>query len=297
MSAVAPVALALSSRIRRVGEVPCNAVHVRLDQVPFPAEWRSDIHSWWIFSSRSGLPAQDGRVIAPNGRAKLIFTVRGELSLRAGTTVERFAEGAAWLVGPWDEPCSLGSPPAETVTVGIELLPASLRHVVNVPAASLRNTVIPAELAGPWWRNVDGIDSGSAQRVVASVRGILATAFSRPTGDRWLAAWATDVIRTRSGGVTVDELARASGYSERMLRLAFERDVGLSPKLLAQIERFQSLYVDWARFGAIPLTKVELFSDVSHLTREFKRFAGAAPREFESSSNEFGRLFYLRQPS
>lgn len=93
--------------------------------------------------------------------------------------------------------------------------------------------------------------------------------------------------------MTIEQLAKESGYSERMLRLAFATDVGLSPKMLAQIERFQSLYVDWARHGAIPLTKLELYADVSHLTREFKRFTGTAPREFEQASNEFGRLFYV----
>jgi AraC-like DNA-binding protein len=52
--------------------------------------------------------------------------------------------------------------------------------------------------------------------------------------------------KSTDGRVSIRELAQRTGYSRRYLDLLFRRHVGLSPKVLAGIFRFQRFYRRWA---------------------------------------------------
>ena len=69
----------------------------------------------------------------------------------------------------------------------------------------------------------------------------------------------------------------------------FERQVGLTPKRFARIQRFRTLLErvalqapqDWA------LTAAESgYTDQSHLSREFKRYSGATPAAFARAARQ-----------
>jgi AraC-like DNA-binding protein len=93
---------------------------------------------------------------------------------------------------------------------------------------------------------------------------------------------ATRMIIESNGEVRIREIARNCGISKRQLERLMLRWVGLSPKRLSRILRFQSLFgsvVDdappsWTRVAA------EFYSDQSQLVREFTEFAGESPRRF-----------------
>jgi len=73
------------------------------------------------------------------------------------------------------------------------------------------------------------------------------------------------------------------GSSRKQLWLRFGRELGMSPKAYAQIQRFvgtlarlrESTSVDWPR-----LALAAGYSDQSHLVRDFRRVASASPTEF-----------------
>jgi methylphosphotriester-DNA--protein-cysteine methyltransferase len=69
--------------------------------------------------------------------------------------------------------------------------------------------------------------------------------------------------------------------------------VGLSPKALAEIFRFQRFYRKWAQGLRYDVLKQELYDyyhDQAHFTKEFKRMTGYSPQKFTLEvSNEFGR--------
>jgi AraC-like DNA-binding protein len=77
------------------------------------------------------------------------------------------------------------------------------------------------------------------------------------------------------------------------LDLLFKHHVGLSPKVLAGIFRFQKFYQKWARGLSYDAFKEELYDyyyDRAHFSEEFKRMTGHAPRAFMIDvSNAFRR--------
>jgi AraC-like DNA-binding protein len=96
----------------------------------------------------------------------------------------------------------------------------------------------------------------------------------------------------------IKELERMTGYTRRYLDVLFKQHVGLSPKVLAGIFRFQMLYREWARGLSYDALKERLYDhyyDQAHFSKEFKRMTGHSPREFMTDvSNEFGRHLALK---
>jgi AraC-like DNA-binding protein len=99
------------------------------------------------------------------------------------------------------------------------------------------------------------------------------------------AAWES-LAKTR-GTRSVAELARDTCLSTRQLSTLFDRELGISPKTLANLMRFEhalGLLGDRVRAREAPeLAAIAQrcgFYDQAHLAREFRRFAGASPSRF-----------------
>lgn len=84
------------------------------------------------------------------------------------------------------------------------------------------------------------------------------------------------------GTITVSALADKLCYSERHIRRTFDRELGLSPKEIAGIVRFQSMLQELHSGAARSLTAVAMkygYYDQSHFIKSFKRFYGLLPTE------------------
>jgi AraC-like DNA-binding protein len=87
----------------------------------------------------------------------------------------------------------------------------------------------------------------------------------------------------RTGGALSLKQGRGSGASERTLRRQFARFVGISPKQMARVIRFQQLLAGVA-YGS-PCQFAELaqrsgYSDQAHMTRDFADLVGIPPGKF-----------------
>lgn len=96
--------------------------------------------------------------------------------------------------------------------------------------------------------------------------------------------WAIGEIEARGGNVRVQQLAVELGLSRRRLGQLFEAQVGLPPKLYAELVRFEGLT---QRVKAHPRPWSQLaaelgFADQAHLSREVRRFAGLTPTELRA---------------
>jgi transcriptional regulator GlxA family with amidase domain len=95
----------------------------------------------------------------------------------------------------------------------------------------------------------------------------------------------------------MDALGRLSSLSPRELQRGFRRHVGISPKRLARILRFQEAL---RLSGLVPWVEVALrcgYFDQAHLVRDFRELAGETPvnavRELEGLSEVFSRRVSL----
>jgi AraC-like DNA-binding protein len=97
----------------------------------------------------------------------------------------------------------------------------------------------------------------------------------------------------RSGGtVTVDALARDIGLGSRQLERLFRDAVGLSPKTLARLVRFQAALR--ACEAGVPLASAGFaagYADQAHFAREFRRVAGITPSAFAAERAPLASAF------
>jgi AraC-like DNA-binding protein len=108
-----------------------------------------------------------------------------------------------------------------------------------------------------------------------------------PTADPAV-AWAFERLRATRGAARVEALAAELQCSRRYLRDGFVRQVGLPPKVVARLMRFQHVR---EQIGSEPDPAHPRWSDVahsagyadqSHLNREFRELAGTTPSDFVS---------------
>jgi len=113
---------------------------------------------------------------------------------------------------------------------------------------------------------------------IAAVEQFLTDQLLSSEHDRRLMVVATRIVD--SGGlISVDQLASAAGISSRQLERRFLNEVGIGPKLLGRIIRFQQVFhavercdTAWAEV-AIQCG----YYDQAHLIRDFHQFARQTP--------------------
>ena len=179
--------------------------------------------------------------------------------------------------------------------VNLSLLAA--RRVLGVPMDELANRVVPLDdlfhrshpdlcgrlRAAPGWdARFDLVEAFVAERAAAAP--------ALPP----IVAWALDRIVRSGGALDIAGLARETGFSQKHLAAQFRSHVGMPPKRVARLVRFDRVMChlkaggreDWGelahRFG---------YFDQSHLNREFRSFTGGTPTEARSGVAELGALF------
>lgn len=111
-------------------------------------------------------------------------------------------------------------------------------------------------------------------------------------------AEAVQAIMTSHGMVVLEDLAARLGCSMRHLQRRFATQVGITPKLLARIRRFQRVFSAW-REDPRSLSRVAAecgYFDQPHLIRDFRDFAGQAPAAFLANQPEFTQFFLPTNP-
>lgn len=97
-----------------------------------------------------------------------------------------------------------------------------------------------------------------------------------------------------AGMVTVDQLAEETGIGRRYLERGFMARVGLSPKVLSRIIRFQNVLqmIERKQFSTMTLLAYEGgFYDQAHFIRDFREFTGMSPKAYFSEDLELTRYF------
>ena len=92
---------------------------------------------------------------------------------------------------------------------------------------------------------------------------------------------AAEQIRRRRGRLSVSALGRSLGISARQMERRFGSALGIGPKSLCRVVRFQSVLRRLARSARPDWAGVALdcgFSDQSHLINEVRRLSGTTPR-------------------
>lgn len=255
------------------------------------------IHHFWVFEAPAGIPAEDARLVVPNGRPKLVVPWRNGLDAGNARHGRSTRESEVVFIGVWDEPTTLSSERQPTTTIGVEFKPAGLSRFLECPMSDIFSAIAPADaLLGRQGAELASrlASASSLAEAVRTTHRFLLERF-KADADRTgaLAEAATRLLSAPH--LTVEEVAERLGCSRRHLLTAFNRHIGIAPKRLQGILTFERLYRQLARDGDVSRLNEEAldhFYDQPHFIRSFRQYTGHSPGRFAELRNEFGAIFY-----
>lgn len=169
--------------------------------------------------------------------------------------------------------------------VQIDMTPIGAHLLLDVPMASLANRVVELDqVLGPFATQLaeqlfDAADWPARFDVLdAAIAGRLASA-REPSP---VTGWAWRRLTDTGGRLSIGMLTAELGVSRQYLATRFRDEVGLPPKTLARIVRFERA-IGLLGADAPRLTRIAHdcgYYDQAHLNRDFRELAGSTPTEF-----------------
>jgi AraC-like DNA-binding protein len=194
----------------------------------------------------------------------------------------------SFVTGLWDGP-AITEHAGHQHGIEVNLTPLGAHRLLGLPMHHLANAV--AELDDVLGAEVDRL----AERLYAApgwaarfdlLDAALAARLAQARPSSLEVAWAWGRLRATHGAVAVEALAGELGWSRRHLGAKFREQIGLPPKLLGRILRFDRVVALLRREDPERWAEIAYecgYYDQPHLNRDFREFAGATPSEFLAS--------------
>jgi AraC-like DNA-binding protein len=245
------------------------------------------IECFWFVSEQEG-SATTGATerVLPDGCLEWIFHL-GLPFERATVSGEWEVQPQSFIVGQLTRFLLL-KPTGRVEIMGVRFKPGGAYRFLRCPLESLTdNNAPPSDLWGGEGKYLEEavLEACDNTRRQQLVEEFLLKKLEQTTPRLRLEATIAEIIRSR-GQTRVHELAEQIGLSSRQLEREFRTSVGLSPKGLARILRFQNLL---RLVGEGPLREWAYlacesgYADQAHMVREFREFSGQSPSEPQSA--------------
>ncbi len=229
------------------------------------------------FEQRRELPTGDAALIVGFGTPVRVVDPR-----RPSETAEY---SRAFVTGP-DDAYALTDTGGVWRGVQVSLTPIGAHRLFGVPMDELARRVVELE-------NLFG--AGAARRLTERLReapgwearfrildALLLARLAAATAPVTGVAWAWRQLRDTAGDLRIADLAAGIGWSRKHLASRFREQVGLTPKVLARIFRFNRMLEALDRGASVDWADVAYacgYYDQAHLIRDCRQFAGATPVE------------------
>jgi AraC-like DNA-binding protein len=248
---------------------------------------------WFVSGDGRGAPIQ---TIVPDGCPELIVHSGEPFRRLVGERPDR--QPTAFVVGELTGPLRV-QPGALMSTMGVRFRPAGLRTFVDIPQDQLTDRTTPiADLWGAPARELEERvheAASDARRARVAEEFLLARLATGPGPDLQVEAAVGQLLSERGQTrLALAALSATAGLSPRQLERRFRSVVGLGPKALGRLVRFQEVYrrlggdvpSDWA--------SVALdcgYYDQAHLLRDFRELGGSPPSRLLGSEGALAREF------
>lgn len=246
---------------------------------------------WQIY----GVTPYTKEKVLPNGVLELIFNfgpyhrvLRGVNGANC-TTYKR-----CWVAGLQSHDLLIEAV-GETMLLGVRFRPGGAYAFFGFPIAELTDEVVESDLLkAPWILETHDRLLGAQspeQRFDIVERALLAHLYRVDMSPMPCVDFAVREIERSHGAATIKEICERAGVTNKHLVEQFKKRVGLSPKLLARVRRFQRALGQARVLSSVDWTEVAHASgyyDQAHFNHEFKRFTGSTPSEYLASRSHDG---------
>lgn len=259
-----------------------------------PPELAGSVECFWQVSDDPGGAERPPESVSPDGCVEWIFHL-AEPFRRYRRDGGSDRQPSSFVVGQLTGPIRI-APTGRVETLGVRFRPGGAYPFLPLPLDHLTDrTAASSDVWGPEGRRVEEAvrhagTSASARRVLESFllrRLAAAERDSRIDG-------AVRILLARRGNTRISELARDVAWSPRQLEREFRRRVGVSPKSLARILRFQNVLRRRGRHPDRSWADLAVhcgYADQAHLVREFRELSGATPTGIDSGPTDLTRHF------
>jgi AraC-like DNA-binding protein len=268
---------------------------VNYAEFPAPTSLADFVRCVWVLSGAVSVSAEPQPVV-PDGCAEVVLNLADEFHRFDGVgTWEK--QPRSMVVGQITEAVVI-APSGVIDIVGIRLQPWGAMSVLPIPAVELRDVLLPLEsLASTMARDLpdqlreEDTAAARASTVFRYLSRQLRNVSSKPR------ARARAIVREATNGadpMTVRNLAARLGLGERQVERELDRHVGLRPKMLLRIARFQRALAVARADESLSWSAVAAcsgFYDQAHLTHEFRRFAACTPAQYLGRDRSLTDLF------
>lgn len=221
--------------------------------------------------------------IFPNGRVDFLLNLGPRQRVVDGVGLSSF--DASCLSGVQTGPLLVESG-RETHLFGIRVRAEASGRVFGVPMDSLagRLAELPSVIGRPGASFVSRLRAARSFAARAFIAcgwiedALRRSRLSRPSQ----VAWVASAIESSGGAASIARLRETAGLSAKRLAADFRAQVGVTPKFLARLVRFQRaiglLQAPFASLSDVALAAG--YYDQAHLGLDFRELAGLSPREF-----------------
>ncbi|HTU15095.1 MAG TPA: helix-turn-helix domain-containing protein [Solirubrobacterales bacterium] len=245
---------------------------------------RGHINSYCSYTERTSTFVR--RRELPSDRVTMIINLGEPIRVRITEEESGWSEQAAGFVSGLSDRYALTETGGSQRGIEVNLTPIGAHLMFGFPMHELSNRVVTLEQMFGW--RAELFRERVAEAPCASARfGLLDRFFGSRLEDARSpvpsVTRALGRLKQSGGTIPIEALATEIGCSRRHLALGFKEQIGLSPKLLGRILRFERAVslIDSARpVGWAEMARSCGYFDQAHLIRDFKQFSGSPPEEF-----------------
>jgi AraC-like DNA-binding protein len=252
------------------------------------------IECFWILEAEhAALTHAVPEKILPDGCAEIILNFAAPFRAIDQNGLSEI-QPSHFLVGQMTRPIFI-MPTGEVRLIGIRFQPGGTFPFIDVPLGDVIDSVnelgaISSVLARELLTATDR-ESALCDKI-AALQAVLLNRLRESKKDSRLLGVAASIVRS-AGLVSVDDLAAQAAMSSRQLRRRFLQEVGIGPKLLCRLLRFQRVFAAMDREDN-EWTGVALecgYYDQAHLIRDFRQFANQTPATLLDNSSNLTEAF------
>jgi AraC-like DNA-binding protein len=265
---------------------------------PVAPQLKGYIYKIWLFKSSQPMPNDDMKLVVPTGRLLMVMPFRNGLTGRKNGETYIAKTHTLALVGMSDCPSIVDAETNGPVgIIGVEFSSLGAYRFFHFNLNNIANRLYHlSDLLHPVAKELEATlqDSPDADDKIKILQQFLLSLYRKTEQDK-LFEYCIHQIDSSDGNIRIKELERQTGYSSRWLNMKFENMLGMSPKNLGSILRFQKNYQAMISNPVGFFNQKDFFDhyhDESHFIKNFKRYTGYAPSKILQLKNEFGKTFY-----